>query len=80
MKETLQLNLSDPTRLESLYRSDKSGFRKAFFELFPTKPADPNCKFAGMKDCKEESTSYILGVRVSDLLVILIATANCNPL
>ena len=37
MKEILELSLSDPTKLENLYRSDKSGFRKAFFELFKNK-------------------------------------------
>lgn len=72
MREILQLNLSDPTKLESLYRSDKSGFRKAFFELFPSKPADP-IAICWYERLQEESTAISWG-KGADLLVILIAT------
>jgi hypothetical protein len=73
MKEILELSLSDPTKLENLYRSDKSGFRKAFFELFPTKPTEPIaiCWFERLQD---ESSSISWG-KGADLLVILAATA-----
>ncbi|MBU6176519.1 MAG: hypothetical protein KGO80_01980 [Bacteroidetes bacterium] len=73
MKETIQLNLTNPAKLESLYRSDKSGFRKAFFEVFPAKPADP-IAICWYERLQEESSSISWG-RGADLLVILVATA-----
>jgi len=73
MKEILELSLSDPTKLENLYRSDKSGFRKAFFELFPTKPTEP-IAICWFERLQEESSSISWG-KGADLLVILAATA-----
>jgi len=73
MKEILELSLSDPAKLENLYRSDKSGFRKAFFELFPTKPTEP-VAICWFERLQEESSTISWG-RGADLLVILAATA-----
>ncbi|MFM7511424.1 MAG: hypothetical protein ACKO33_06610 [Bacteroidota bacterium] len=77
MKETLQLNLSDPAKLESLYRADKAGFKKAFFELFPIKPVDP-VALCWFERLQEESASISWG-KGADIFVILVATviATC---
>jgi len=71
MKEILQLNLLDPAKLESLYRSDKAGFRKAFFELFPVKPSDP-IAICWFERLQEEPSSISWG-KGTDLFVVFIA-------
>ena len=77
MKETIQGLLQNPARLEQLYRSNKSEFKKAFSELYPTMPTDAvaQCWYERLN---QESPSISFG-KGSELIFVLVASlvATC---
>ena len=72
MKEEILKHLQDASVLENLYRKDKSGFRKAFFEVSAEMPAGSAKDFwLARLERKQESIAW--GSRQDWLLVFLAA-------
>lgn len=71
MKENIQLFIQDPVRLEQLYRANKSEFKQAFSELYPTQPADAVAK-CWFERLHQESASISWG-KSNELIFVLMA-------
>ena len=70
MKEKIRLQLDDASQLESLYRSDKQGFRTAFYEIYADIADRPMAAFWHQR-LSFKSTTAVVGNR-SDLLFLLL--------
>lgn len=79
MKQDILANLNDPTQLERLYRTDKSGFKRAFTALYPELKDNTLTSFwnARLNFVKEEiswgSRTGLVFVIVASIIAGLIA-------
>lgn len=71
MTNAIQENLDNPVQLEALYRSNKTAFKRAFLELFPSRPTSP-VAICWYERLQEESSSIAWG-KGGDFLFILAA-------
>ncbi|WP_162417744.1 hypothetical protein [Cyclobacterium roseum] len=72
MKETIRRHINEPGQLESLYRSDKSGFRQAFRDLYPELQNIPLATF-WQERLQHKGEGIHWGGRREWLLVFLLA-------
>ena len=72
MKESILQNLENPVRLEELYRSNKTAFKRSFLELYPSRPTS-TVAICWYERFQEESSSIAWG-KGADLIFILIAS------
>lgn len=71
MNNSISENIDNPIGLEQLYRSNKSQFKRSFFELFPSRPESP-VALCWYERLQSENSSIAWG-KGSDLLFISMA-------
>ncbi len=75
MKNEIQDNVENPAQLEKLYRADKKGFEKAFFEIYPEIAGFKIADFWKSRLEAEHLKDDIFTVRKADILFLIITCA-----
>ncbi|MFM8346810.1 MAG: hypothetical protein ACKOAR_02070, partial [Bacteroidota bacterium] len=74
MKDQIISSLENPESLERLYRSDKSGFRKAFTEVYPDHASSPLARAWKLR-LTEDRSEIDWGTRQEFMLVAILSLA-----
>jgi hypothetical protein len=72
MKSKIKENIAQPNQLEQLYRTDKKGFEKAFYDIYPEISDQPLAGYWKTRLDYENQPNVRVNMRKTDLLFLLL--------
>ena len=73
MKDQIKESIGDPEQLEKLYRADKNGFEKAFFEIYPAIAKNEIAQFWKTRLEYGHTREDTFKIRKKDILFLMIS-------